>query len=200
MTEHSLTPARAVGRVGRVMRLSSGRLLVALAVAALVALGSSAPALAHVEAPVPALAPSPALDAELTALFPIAAAEPALPPLAERVPGGLGWPAVLAGLAALALLRRAPRRAVVLAVVLLLAVFAFENGVHSVHHGADRHHMTSCALSAASSHLSATLVDHLVCAEAMLYTLGSAPISEQPAPIARPLGAHQGRAPPSITP
>src|SRR5678810_967880 len=55
----------------------------------------------------------------------VLAAAPELP----RVP----WPALAIVAAALALGSWRPRRAAALALVLLLAVFAFEDGLHSVH-------------------------------------------------------------------
>ena len=54
---------------------------------------------------------------------------------------------------------RRPRRALVFAVVLLLAAFAFEDGLHSVHHLAERSQPTKCAVAAAAAHLTATAVD-----------------------------------------
>jgi hypothetical protein len=174
------------------MRWRLGWLMVALALAALVAPGL---AQAHGPSFSPPIAEAPALvDAQ-----PIEALATGVASPAPAQPSGLwpGWYAVAAALAGAMLLRRAPRRTVALALVLLLAVFAYENGLHSVHHGADRQHMASCALSAASNHLSATVVDQPICAEATLYTLGSAPVLAETAPIALSPGVHQGRAPPA---
>ena len=49
--------------------------------------------------------------------------------------------------AAVALAWRRPRRAAALALVLVLAVFAFEDGLHSVHHGLDQTQASSCPVA-----------------------------------------------------
>ncbi len=106
------------------------------------------------------------------------------------------WPALLGALGAAALVWRRPRRALTFALVLLLALFAFEDGLHSVHHGVDTSRMAGCALAAASAHLSATAVDRFVPAEVTLPALAPAPEIPQPATAARFLCPDQGRAPP----
>jgi hypothetical protein len=92
--------------------------------------------------------------------------------------------------------RRHPRRALVLALGLLLAIFAFENGLHSVHHGFDAKQYGECTIAAASAHLSAVSVDGLL--EASVVLIATAPTAEfdPAAPPARLLDPHQGRAPP----
>jgi hypothetical protein len=104
------------------------------------------------------------------------------------------WPAILAAAAALIVGWRRPRRALALAIVLILALFAFENGVHSVHHLNDLRHLDdlrsglTCHVAAASAHLSGTPVD----ATTPEYLV----VQHQPAVDALSLSAHQGRAPP----
>lgn len=105
---------------------------------------------------------------------------------------------VAALVVALLVLRRA-RRAVVLTLVVLLAVLAFENGLHSVHHGLDEPRLAGCTLGAASSHLSATPVEDIATAELILSIVAAAPERTQPDVDVRALSPHQGRAPPSTT-
>lgn len=110
-------------------------------------------------------------------------------------------PTVIFGAALLVALlgyRRA-RRAVVLTLVVILAVLAFENGLHSVHHGLDERRLASCPLGAASSHLSATPVEDIAAAELILDVVAVAPERSQPDVAVRALSPHQGRAPPSAT-
>ena len=66
---------------------------------------------------------------------------------ASATAASISWLALLAaGLAAVWLARRAPGAALAAVLIALLAVFAFENGLHSVHHGADKHQLASCPL------------------------------------------------------
>jgi hypothetical protein len=87
----------------------------------------------------------------------------------------------------------------VLTLVLLLAVLAFENGLHSVHHGLDERRLAGCPLGVASSHLSATPVEDIAAAELILAVVASAPELSQPDVDLRALPPQQGRAPPSAT-
>ena len=71
------------------------------------------------------------------------------------------WPPISAALvtvalggAALAAAAYRSRRALFLALALLVAVFGLESAVHSFHHLSDPHGAASCAISAASQHLS----------------------------------------------
>jgi hypothetical protein len=147
-----------------------------------------APAWAHsvleVAAPVPA---APASGATWTSA-------PSLP----AVPG----PAVLAAAAALLVAWRRPRRALALAIVLVLALFAFENGVHSVHHLNDLRHLEdlrsrlTCHVAAAMAHLSGTPVDTTTLESLVLPSYEGVVVPTQSAVAARSLSAHQGRAPP----
>jgi fumarate reductase subunit D len=99
----------------------------------------------------------------------------------------------LAGL----LLRRFSRRTLVLCLVLLLTIFAFENALHSVHHGFDAKQGDTCTLAMASTHLSAVTVDGIVETTIVLVATGHAtPAGRSPLP-ANWLGADRGRAPPA---
>jgi hypothetical protein len=118
-------------------------LLIALASLALLL---PAGAHAHLGGTAPAVQLAPRLDLSTTAVH-------AAPPVAGPWPLTLGVVAgLLAGLAA----RRQPRRALVLALVALLAVFAMESGIHSVHHLGERAAST-CAIAAAAGHLALCL-------------------------------------------
>ncbi|HEY7653412.1 MAG TPA: hypothetical protein VIG07_11360 [Methylomirabilota bacterium] len=123
---------------------------------------------------------------------------PALPVLVA-VPGSPGLPAwILAGalLLGLAVAQRRPRRLLVLALVLLLTIFAFENALHSVHHGFDAKQYDECTIAAAAAHLSAVSIDGIVETSAILAVAGKPAEPDLSAPASRPLGPHRGRAPP----
>jgi hypothetical protein len=162
--------------------------LVAAVGLALLALG--APAWAHTAASVPDVA----RDLALIAPEP----PPAVLAAAAELPG-LPWPALLGMLGAVGMAWRRPRRALALAIVLVLAVFAFEDGVHSAHHVGDQHHAASCPVASASAHLSATAIDIGCNLDVGLPTAGDALERAAPAPVSRPLCPQQGRAPPSAS-
>jgi hypothetical protein len=150
------------------------------------------PAWAHPAIEAAAQAPAPALaEAVPTAAWSSAPTPPAVP-----------WPAILAAAAALIVAWRRPRRALALAIVLILALFAFENGVHSVHHLNEVRHLDdlrsglTCHLAAASAHLSGTPVDATTPEYLVLPSYERLVVQHQPAVDALSLSAHQGRAPP----
>ena len=173
--------------------MNRGRLLALSFIGALLGAGFFAgPAEAHLPrfAPVVDVVPEPAAAPDRT---------PALLDLAwtaAPTPAGVPWYLVVAlsGLAALG--ARRPRRNLALALVLLLAIFAFENGLHSVHHLNDQDRGESCAVASASQHVAGTEVDGVLAA--------AAPAPAEPAMVAsvrvirsaRSLGPHEGRAPP----
>jgi hypothetical protein len=114
---------------------------------------------------------------------------------AAPTPGAVPWALVLS-VAALALVgARRPRRALAVALILVVAVFAFESGVHSVHHLGDRDRGEHCAIAAASQHVAGTEVDVVFGADAL-------PVTPQLAATnalferVRLIGPDQGRAPP----
>ena len=152
----------------------------------------NAPAWAHSAFKAAAEAPASVTPAPMAA----AAGTPA--PVSPAVP----WPAMLAAAAALIVAWRRPRRTLALAIVLILALFAFENGVHSVHHLNDLRHSDdlrsglTCHVAAASAHLSGTPVDVATHESLVLPSYESVVVHAQPAVDARSLSAHQGRAPP----
>ena len=173
--------------------MNRGRLLALSFIGALLGAGFFAgPAAAHLPrfAPVVDVVPEPAAAPDRT---------PALLDLAwtaAPTPAGVPWYLVVAlsGLAAVG--ARRPRRNLALALVLLLAIFAFENGLHSVHHLNDQDRGESCAVASASPDVAGTEVEGRVTA--------AAPAPAEPPRVAsvrvirsvRSLGPHEGRAPP----
>jgi len=112
---------------------------------------------------------------------------------------GLAWPALVGALAMAMLAWRRTRRVVALTLVLFLTLFAFEDGLHAVHHGLDNSRMTGCPLAAAAAHLSATAVDRVVSTDMILPVVAPAPESAQPDAGIRRVCPDQGRAPPPAT-
>ena len=154
----------------------------------------SAPAWAHSAVKAAAESPAASVPAPMAppmAAWTAAAAAPSVP-----------WPAILAAAAALIVAWRRPRRALALAIVLILALFAFENGVHSVHHLNDVRHLedlrsgVTCHVAAATAHLSGTPVDVATHESLVLPSHESVLVLAQPDVDTRSLSAHQGRAPP----
>ena len=90
-----------------------------------------------------------------------------------------------------------PRRALVVALALLLCVFAFENALHSVHHGFDPRQQDECTVAVASAHLAAVQVDDIGLSSVVLPVIGRAEGAPPASTLARFLSPDQGRAPPS---
>jgi hypothetical protein len=92
---------------------------------------------------------------------------------------------------------RRPRRAFTLALVAILALFAFQDGVHSVHHLNDPTGRTTCAVAAAAAtHVAAPADGGCAVEAAIVIVAERLPLEEPPRLDACPLAAHQGRAPP----
>jgi hypothetical protein len=175
--------------------MSANRTIVLIGVllAAVALLAATGPAMAHssasiiepvastAKASIPSVTPSP---------VPVVAA-------AADSSGFTPWIAagalVLAGVA----LRRRPHRTLVLCLALLLTLFAFENALHSVHHGLDPKQADACTIAAASAHLSAVAVDGIVATSLVLAAAGHATEPDPSTLPARWLGPDQGRAPPA---
>jgi len=85
----------------------------------------------------------------------------------------------------------------VIAIVLLLALFAFEDGIHSVHHLLDRS-QAKCAVAVAAAHLNATSADDGGVADVILPAPAVATEIAQPDPVALFPSPVQGRAPPIV--
>ena len=109
---------------------------------------------------------------------------------------GFPWPALVFVAAAVALGSRGPRGAAALALVLLLAVFAFEEGLHSVHHGMNHAPASSCQVAAAGAHLNATAVDDVAPCDVVLPGSPSLSRRRRRTRSHHPASPEQGRAPP----
>jgi hypothetical protein len=132
-------------------------------------------------------APTPVAVAEPTHLVWSSAPAAPIPP----------WP-LLAALFALALAgARSPRRALALSLVLIVSVFAFESGVHSVHHLVDGDRGESCAVASASQHIAGTEVDAVLGVEALPQARQLA-ATDALIERVRLIGPDQGRAPPAL--
>ena len=150
------------------------------------------PAAAHVVSPPPSSAAVlPATEAP--AIIPVLSATPA--------PPALPWYLFAALAAALALvtgaLWRRPRGALVVALTLLLCVFAFEHALHSVHHGFDPQQQEECTVAAAAAHLAAVQVHDLGVSSVVLSVIGRTDAAPPASAPTRFLSPDQGRAPPS---
>jgi hypothetical protein len=168
-------------------------LVTVLVLAALMLCG--APVSAHptleARAALEAQAELPVPTASSSWLWSAASTQPAVP-----------WPIVLAVAAVSIAAWRRPRRALALAIVLILGLFAFENGVHSVHHLNDLRHLddlrsgATCTVAAATAQLSGTPVDCVIEAE-LIPASPERLVLQQPLSFhVSDLAAHQGRAPP----
>ena len=167
-----------------------------LAAAAL--LVPAAPATAHESAPLAAPeTAAPAVSTPETAapsMVPTDAAATATSEPLGLTPWIVAGALVLGGLA----LRGNARRAVLVGLALLLAVFAFEDSLHSVHHGFDPKQAQTCTIAAASGHVSGVAVDGVIEASVVLVALGQA-LEPGPDPVPlRRLSPDQGRAPPAL--
>jgi len=164
------------------VRFVSLALMLALAVMAV-----AGPAAAH--GPTPVLSAATAEAAAGPAIVPILSAAPAPPALLWHLAAALA----LVGLTAW----HRPRRALVVTLAVLLCVFAFENALHSVHHGFDPKQQEECTVAAASAHLAAVQVDDPGLASVMLPVVGRAEAAPPAYTPIRFLSPDQGRAPPS---
>lgn len=151
----------------------------------------------------PAAAHSPVVES-ISPVEPAAAGEPsALPGWVLSAPPaepGLPWPALAVVVAAAALAWVRPRRTIALALVLLLAIFTFEDAVHSVHHGFDQAQASSCTVAAVGAQLSATAVDGADPCEVILAIVALATSPSITDPITRSASPDRGRAPPFVRP
>ena len=121
--------------------------------------------------------------------IPILTAAPAAPTLSWYLPAALALAALIAW--------RGPRRGVIVTLVLLLCVFAFEDALHSVHHGFDPQQQEACAVAAASANLTAVQVDDPGLSSLVLPVVGQTVADPATSGPTRFLSPDQGRAPPS---
>lgn len=157
-------------------------LLLALAILATAGLAS-----AHVPAPTPAATAFE--EAEPPAIVPVLSAAPAPPSLPWHLFAALGL--------ATAISWRRPRHILVVTLVLLLCVFAFEDALHSVHHGLDPQQQQACTVAATSAHLAAVQVDDPGLSSIVMPVVGPADATPPALAVTRFLSPDQGRAPPS---
>jgi hypothetical protein len=169
--------------------------LIAMSLAVIAVLAVTVPAGAHTATPVAA----EVLRTSAPDLRPAAVSLPA-DPVTPVGPSSLLLSAIVLGALGIGFsveaARRHPRRALVLVLGLLLAIFAFENGLHSVHHGFDPKQYGECAIAAASANLSAVSVDGVLETSVVLIATAPTAASDPVAPPTRLLEPHQGRAPP----
>jgi len=182
-------------------------LLMAL-VAAGALLGPATTAQAHVRsAPVTAPAtppvaqePAPAITSSVTASAAPAAASGSAALRIDPIPAPSStapvWAALFLALLAGATLV-APRRILIVALVLVLAVIAVEEGVHSVHHLADQRAASNCAVAAASAHVQGAAEPVAVAVLWIPTPIVTVVASDPDRPGSRPLRPDEGRAPPS---
>jgi hypothetical protein len=167
-----------------------------LLLATLALLAVVGPATAHTPAAPLASSGALAVADSIVPVLNAAPAPPALSPPAFSAPV-LQWYLPLAlALGAVAVWWR-PRRALVVALVLLLGVFAFENALHSVHHGLGAKQSGECTIAAAAAHLAAVTDDVAVAPSVILAAAGPPPESPVAEPPLRLIGPSQGRAPPA---
>ena len=173
---------------------SRGVALITASLAVLAVLAITVPAGAHSASPSAAEVLRGIQPAVASASAdPVTSVGPSAVLLAAIVLGAIG---ITLGVASA---RRHPRRVLVLVLGLLLAIFVFEDGLHSVHHGFDPKQSSECAIAAASAHLSAVSIDGVVEAAVVLIAAAPAVEADPAAPPTRLLEPHQGRAPPLAT-
>jgi hypothetical protein len=165
--------------------------LIGVLLAAVALLAAAGPAMAHPSAPI--IAPvAPMSEAPIPPAIP--SPGPAVAAAAEST-GFTPW--IVAGALVLAGVALRRRRTLVLCLALLLTLFAFENALHSVHHGLDPKQADACTIAAASAHLSAVAVDGIAETSIVLVAAGHAAEPDLSTLPARWLGPDQGRAPPA---
>jgi hypothetical protein len=154
-------------------------------------LAVAGPAAAHVVAPpaAPDSAASLVDAAGADAVVPVVTAAPELPALPAYLIAALVVVVMVA--------RRSPRAAMVMVLVLLLGVFAFENALHSVHHGFDPQQQEECTVAAVSAQLAAVEVADGGAVAVALLAAGPAEAAPAPRSLSRFQSPDQGRAPPS---
>lgn len=113
-------------------------------------------------------------------------------------PPALSWPLLVGAVVAAVAARRRRRAVVALPLALLLGIFAFENALHSVHHGLEPAGAKGCAIAAASAHLAATTVDSVTEADPVSPASEDRVLApELTGPLCRVKCPDQGRAPPA---
>ena len=161
-----------------------------LVFAVLVALlTAGVPAWAHTRAPVaPVQAPSAPAFVPSLETFAAAAPEPSLPWVALLLLGAVGIAAV-----------SRQRRLMAVTLVAIVALLAFETGVHSTHHLGKPDDSAHCAVAWMSAQLSAHVVDATVDAAPTLAPQATVSLLAPPALAERAIAPDAGRAPPALS-
>ncbi len=120
------------------------------------------------------------------------------PILAAAPRADLSLVGALAGLVLLTLLLRAPRRVAAVAFAMLIAVLAFETGVHAVHHLGDRHAASHCAVASVAPHVGGTTDAPSTCTPSLDVNADAVVVADGVVLLARSLGPSPGRAPPAL--
>src|ERR1700730_7835621 len=118
--------------------------------------------------------------------------------VAAPAASSFGWLTLLAGAAAFSAVARRSRSAAVITLALLLTVFAYERGVHSVHHLGQPVQEHECAVAAAASHTESAADDVSSPFAPVLAPVGTAPEMSRPLLAIFGLSAEHGRAPPAL--
>lgn len=161
--------------------------LLGVVLAGVVVLLTTAPVVAHPLAPVATVAAPGPEPTPTSAAIEV----PEAPTVSPWLVGG-----ALLVLGAAVAARRRPRTVLIVALALVLAVFAFENALHSVHHGFNVKQSRECPIAAASAHLAAVAVD-VVVESSVILAVAERTAEPQRSPVAiRLLGPDQDRAPP----
>jgi hypothetical protein len=160
----------------------------ALAVIALLA-GAAGPVWAHPGTPLPVEVETAAVTAAATALDPPPVA---LPPAAAVFHWLVMGLALLFG-ATLA----APRRTLVVILVLVLGLVTVESSVHSVHHLGDQQGAATCVIATATAQVPGAAEGDPTYDVQALAPLGAVLASTLDRPGSRPLRPDEGRAPPA---
>ena len=162
----------------------------ALALVALVVLlTTGVPAWAHTRAP-GGLVPAPSAPAIVPTGETLTAASPA---------PSLPWAALaLLSVIGIAAVSR-QRRLVAATLVAIVALLAFETGVHSTHHLGKPDDSAHCAIAWTSAQLSADVVDATVDAAPAVAPEATAPLFAPPARAERSIAPDAGRAPPALS-
>jgi hypothetical protein len=160
---------------------------------------AAAPAWAHegtsIVLPAPIVAPAAPVASPAE---PIDSAPPISNGVASSAAPSFGWLALLAAVAVLAAAARRPRFAGAFAFALLLGIFAFERGEHSVHHLGQPVQGHECAVAAAASHTVAAAEHGSSLLAAGLAPAGAAAEVSSPRLTPFYLSAEHGRAPPLL--
>lgn len=116
---------------------------------------------------------------------------------ASSTAAGFAWLPLLVALVIALAVRRHPRHALALMLVLLLTILAYQDALHSVHHGDDPAGAASCPVLAASPHILGTESEVVTLGIPTMLAQGPTPRPADPVPPDHVLRPDHGRAPPA---